>query len=60
MRLHYLAMGQKNKNLLLLITSLLINFWPKKNCRFLHQTRKFVQRVEGQVFLVGFESIIKL
>ena len=51
MRLHYLAIDQKNKFFLLLTTQRLTVFNPKKNPRFLHQTRRFVQRVGGLCFL---------
>ncbi len=51
MRLHYPATDQKNNFFLLLSQQRLTGFNPQKNHRFLHQTRRFVQSIEGLCFL---------
>jgi hypothetical protein len=51
MRLHYLAITPKNIKFLLLTQQQLTVFNPQKNPPFLHQTRKFVQSIEGVCFL---------
>jgi hypothetical protein len=56
MRLHYPAIGQKNKIFLFHIRQALSDFYQQKNHEFSHETRKFVQRVEGQLFLKGTEA----
>jgi hypothetical protein len=48
MRLHFFAIGQKNKIFLFLISQPLTDFTPQKNSRFSHQIRKFVLYMEGE------------
>ena len=47
--MHYLATDQKNKNFLLLCSQALSDFGPQKNCRFSHNSRKFVSYREAQL-----------
>ena len=49
MRLHYLAIGQKNKKILLLSYKGLSDFDSSIFPDFSHQTRRFVQSMEGQL-----------
>jgi len=53
--LHYSAICEKNKKIYLLITKAVSDFVNQKNHEFSHETRKFVQRVEGHVFLIGWQ-----
>ena len=57
--MHYSAIGQKNKKLLLLSQQRLTVFGPPKTPRFLHQTRKFVQSIEGLVFMKRYKHNMK-
>ena len=51
MRLHYLAIGQKNKKIYSLIRQRLSKNATSIFPDFSHQTRRFVQSMEGQLFL---------
>ena len=59
LRLHYSATDQKNKIFLLLSQQRLTVFNHEKNPRFLHQTRKFVQSIEGPCFLKRYKHNMK-
>jgi hypothetical protein len=45
--LHYPAIDNKNKNFYLLLPAVVIGFYIRKNGRFSHETRSFVQGMEG-------------